>query len=110
MNKSLPFCSVDMKKTFGSLYFQVLFAIVIGAVLGHFFPATAVKLKPLGDAFIRLIKMMIPLVVFCTIVIGIAGMQDLKKIGRVGLKAMLYFEIVSTFALILGLFVINLLQ
>jgi aerobic C4-dicarboxylate transport protein len=99
-----------MKKTVNTLYFQVLLAILVGVVIGHFFPAAAVKLKPLGDAFIRLIKMMIPLVIFCTIVIGIAGMQDLKKIGRVGLKAVLYFEVVSTFALVLGLLVVNLLQ
>jgi len=88
----------------------VLIAIVIGVVLGHFYPSFATQLKPLGDAFIKLIKMMIAPVIFCTIVTGIAGMQDTKKVGRVGLKAILYFEIVTSFALIIGLFVINLLK
>ena len=92
------------------LYVQVLIAIVIGVVLGHFYPSFATQLKPLGDAFIKLIKMMIAPVIFCTIVTGIAGMQDTKKVGRVGLKAILYFEIVTSFALIIGLFVINLLK
>ena len=92
------------------LYIQVLLAIVIGVLLGHFYPSFATQLKPLGDAFIKLIKMMIAPVIFCTIVTGIAGMQDTKKVGRVGLKAILYFEIVTTFSLIIGLFVINLLK
>jgi aerobic C4-dicarboxylate transport protein len=93
-----------------SLYIQVLIAIVIGITLGHFFPSYAVALKPLGDAFIKLIKMMIAPVIFCTIVTGIAGMQDTKKVGRVGLKAILYFEIVTTLALVIGLVVINILK
>lgn len=99
-----------MPKIFRSLYIQVLLAILIGILLGHFYPALAVELKPLGDAFIRLIKMMIAPIIFCTIVTGIANMQDTKKIGRVGLKAILYFEIVSTIALIIGLTVVNLLK
>lgn len=97
-------------KFFRVLYVQVLIAIVIGILLGHFFPSFAVELKPLGDAFIKLIKMMIAPVIFCTIVTGISGMQDTKKVGRVGLKAIIYFEIVTTFALIIGLFVINVLK
>jgi aerobic C4-dicarboxylate transport protein len=92
------------------LYIQVLIAIGIGILLGHFYPAFAVQLKPLGDGFIKLIKMMIAPVIFCTIVTGIAGMQDTKKVGRVGLKAILYFEVVTTLALIIGLFVINILK
>ncbi|MEP7236776.1 MAG: cation:dicarboxylase symporter family transporter, partial [Ferruginibacter sp.] len=81
-----------MPKLFKSLYFQVLVAIAIGIALGHFYPAFAVQLKPLGDGFIKLIKMMIAPIIFCTIVTGIAGIQNTKKVGRVGLKAILYFE------------------
>jgi aerobic C4-dicarboxylate transport protein len=92
------------------LYVQVLIAIVIGIVLGHYYPSLAVQLKPLGDGFIKLIKMMIAPIIFCTIVTGIAGMQNTKKVGRVGLKAILYFEVVTTLALIIGLIVINLLK
>ncbi len=93
-----------------SLYVQVLIAIVIGILLGHFYPTFAIDLKPLGDGFIKLIKMMIAPIIFCTIVTGIAGMQNTKKVGRVGLKAILYFEVVTTFALIIGLVVINILK
>jgi aerobic C4-dicarboxylate transport protein len=95
-----------------SLYIQVLIAIAIGVAIGHFFPdpGLSVKLKPLGDGFIKLIKMMIAPVIFCTIVTGIANMQDTKKVGRVGLKALLYFEVVTTLALIIGLIVINILK
>ena len=82
---------------------QVLFAVAAAIALGYFRPATAVAMKPLGDAFIRLITMIITLVIFCTVVTGIAGMEDLKKVGRVGGKALLYFELVSTLALFIGL-------
>lgn len=92
------------------LYVQVIIAIGIGILIGHFYPAFAVQLKPLGDGFIKLIKMMIAPIIFCTIVTGIAGMQNTKKVGRVGLKAILYFEVVTTIALIIGLLVINLLK
>ncbi len=95
---------------FKSLYIQVLFAILLGVALGHYYPSFGIQLKPLGDGFIRLIKMMIAPIIFCTIVTGIANMQDTKKVGRVGLKALLYFEVVTTFALIIGLIVINLLK
>ena len=78
--------------------------------MGRFYPEFAVQLKPLGDGFIKLIKMMIAPVIFCTIVTGIAGMQDTKKVGRVGLKALIYFEVVTTLALIIGLIVINILK
>src|SRR6202167_4440855 len=93
-----------------SLSAQVLFAIVIAIALGYISPAKAIAMKPLGDAFIRLITMIIALVIFCTVVSGIAGMQDMKKVGRVGGKALLYFEIVSTLALIIGLVVGNLVR
>lgn len=99
-----------MPRFLKSLYIQVLIAIVIGVLLGHYYPEFSVKLKPLGDGFIRLIKMMIAPVIFCTIVTGIAGMQDTKKVGRVGIKAILYFEVVSTLALIVGLIVVNILK
>src|ERR1700732_1227057 len=89
------------------LYIQVLIAIALGIVLGHFSPVTAAEMKPLGDGFIKLIKMLIAPVVFCTVVSGIAGMQDMRKVGRVGGKALLYFEVVSTFALFLGLAIGN---
>jgi aerobic C4-dicarboxylate transport protein len=92
------------------LYVQVLFAIACGVLLGTFFPTDAVAMKPLGDGFIKLIKMIIAPVIFCTVVSGIASMQDVKKIGRVGGKALLYFEVVSTFALVIGLFVANILR
>jgi aerobic C4-dicarboxylate transport protein len=89
---------------------QVLFAIGAAIVLGYLRPATAIAMKPLGDAFIRLITMIITLIVFCTVVTGIAGMQDLKKVGRVGGKALIYFEVISTLALFVGLVVGNVLH
>ena len=93
-----------MKKPFYQiLYVQVLFAIFCGILIGHFHPSWGVQLKPLGDGFIKLIKMIIAPVIFCTVVTGIAGMQDIKKVGRVGGKALIYFEVISTFALILSL-------
>jgi aerobic C4-dicarboxylate transport protein len=82
---------------------QVLFAVAAAIALGYLRPATAMAMEPLGDAFIRLITMIITLVIFCTVVTGIAGMEDLKKVGRVGGKALLYFELVSTLALFIGL-------
>ncbi|MBC7685663.1 MAG: dicarboxylate/amino acid:cation symporter [Bdellovibrionales bacterium] len=100
-----------MKKPFYKiLYVQVLFAILCGILLGVFYPALGVDMKPLGDGFIKLIKMIIAPVIFCTVVAGIAGMQDMKKIGRVGGKALLYFEVVSTFALAIGLIVANVVR
>ena len=95
---------------FRSLWGQVTIGIVLAIVLGLVSPKTAAAMKPLGDAFIRLISMVISLVIFCTVVSGIAGMEDLKKVGRVGGKALLYFEVVSTTALLLGLLVGNLLH
>ncbi len=92
------------------LYVQVLIAVALGVAVGHFYPATGTALKPLGDGFIKLIKMMIAPIIFCTVVHGIASMSDLKKLGRVGLKTLLYFEVVSTLALIIGLIVVNVLQ
>ncbi|MGQ0621895.1 MAG: dicarboxylate/amino acid:cation symporter [Panacagrimonas sp.] len=91
-------------------YLWVLAAILIGGLIGHFAPATGVALKPLGDAFIGLIKMLIAPVIFLTVVLGIAGVADVKKVGRVGVKAILYFEVISTFALAIGLIVVNVLE
>jgi aerobic C4-dicarboxylate transport protein len=99
---------VRSKKPFyTSLSFQVLMTIALAIVLGYVSPATAIAMKPLGDAFIRLITMIITLLIFCTVVTGIAGMEDMKKVGRVGGKALLYFEAVSTMALLIGLVVGN---
>ena len=98
------------KPFYTGLSFQVLFGVVIAIVLGYVSPATAVAMKPLGDAFIRLITMIITSVIFCTLVTGIAGMKDMKKVGRVGGKALLYFEIVSTLALLIGLIVGNVVR
>jgi len=98
------------KPFYQSLYLQVITAIVIGVLLGHFWPSAGEAMKPLGDAFIKLIKMIIAPIIFCTVVLGIAGMEDMKKVGRTGGLALLYFEVVSTLALIVGLVMINLLQ
>ena len=92
------------------LYVQVIAAIIAGVVLGHFSSALAVDMKPFGDAFIKLVKMVIGPIIFCTVVTGIAGMQDMKKVGRVGGKALLYFEVISTFALVLGLIATHVLK
>jgi aerobic C4-dicarboxylate transport protein len=98
------------KKIYQHLYFQVLTAIAMGVLLGHFYPDTAEAMKPLGDGFIKLIKMIIAPIIFCTVVTGIAGMEDMKKVGRVGVKALLYFEIVSTLALAIGVLVVSVIQ
>ena len=92
------------------LYVQVLVAVVLGIFIGHFFPESGKSLKPLGDGFIKLIKMLIAPIIFCTVVHGIASMSDLKKLGRIGGKTILYFEVVSTLALLIGLVVVNVLK
>jgi aerobic C4-dicarboxylate transport protein len=98
------------KPFYTNLWVQVLVAIALAILLGHFAPARAVGMKPLGDAFIRLITMVITLIIFCTVVSGIAGVQDIRKVGRVGGKALLYFEIVSTLGLLIGLVVGNVVK
>ncbi len=90
-----------------SLYFQVIVAIALAVALGHFYPASGIAMKPLGDGFIKLIKMLIAPIIFCTVVTGIAGMEDVKKVGKTGGLAILYFEVVSSFALLIGLCVVN---
>ncbi len=93
-----------------SLYLQVIGAIIIGVLVGHFWPQAGEALKPLGDGFIKLIKMIIAPIIFCTVVVGIAGMEDMKSVGKTGGYALLYFEVVSTVALIVGLVVVNVLE
>ncbi len=99
-----------MKNLYRSLYFQVLVAIGLGVLLGYFYPETGAKMKPLGDGFIKLIKMLIAPVIFCTVVMGIAGVEDMKKVGKTGGLALIYFEVMSTISLILGLVIVNILQ
>jgi aerobic C4-dicarboxylate transport protein len=101
---------VSKKPFYANLWVQVLIAIVLAVALGYFSPAKAIAMKPFGDAFIRLITMIISLIIFCTVVSGIASMQDMRKVGRVGGKALLYFEVVSTLALFIGLVVGNLVH
>ncbi len=98
------------KPFYSNLWVQVLLAVGAAIVFGYFSPTRAIAMKPLGDAFIKLITMIVALIVFCTVVSGIAGMQDMKKIGRVGGKALLYFEVVSTLALMIGLVVGNVVR
>jgi aerobic C4-dicarboxylate transport protein len=98
----------NAKPIYKSLYFQVITAITLGVLLGHFLPETGAAMKPLGDGFIKLIKMIIAPIIFCTVVVGIAGMEDMKKVGKTGGLALLYFEVVSTIALIVGLVIVNL--
>jgi aerobic C4-dicarboxylate transport protein len=98
-----PAAAVRKKPFYASLWVQVLLAIVFAIAFGYLSPTEAMAMKPLGDGFIRLITMIISLIIFCTVVSGIASMQDMKKVGRVGGKALLYFEVVSTLALFIGL-------
>ncbi|AVQ79881.1 MULTISPECIES: dicarboxylate/amino acid:cation symporter [Variovorax] len=93
-----------------SLYVQVITAVIIGVLLGHFYPSVGEAMKPLGDGFIKLIKMIIAPIIFCTVVVGIAGMEDMKKVGKTGGLALLYFEVVSSIALVVGLVLVNVLQ
>ena len=106
---SLPEVSAK-RPLYTQLYVQVLTAIVIGVLLGHFYPDIGVQMKPLGDGFIKLIKMIIVPVIFCTVVHGIASMSNLRAVGSTGIKALIYFEVVTTFALIIGLVVSNVIR
>ena len=102
--------AVQKRPFYKSLYLQVLFAVVLGVLLGNYYPQIGADMKPLGDGFIKLIKMIIAPIIFCTVVVGIAGMEDMKKVGKTGGLALLYFEVVSTLALIVGLVIVNLVQ
>ena len=101
-----------MRRTpfYRSLYGQVLIATLFGVALGHFFPAAGASMKPLGDAFIKLVRMIVAPVVFCTVVVGIAGVGDVKAVGKAGILTLIYFEIVSTIALVMGLIVVNVVK
>lgn len=101
---------MEHKPLYKRLYVQVLFAIVVGVILGAYAPETRAAMKPLGDGFIKLIKMIIAPIIFATVVVGIAKMGDMKEVGRVGVKALFYFEVVTTLALVIGLVVVNVLQ
>lgn len=95
---------------FKSLYFQVIVAVVIAVIFGHFFPEQAIQMKPFGDGFIKLIKMLIGPIIFCTIVLGLVGMEDMKEMGRLGLKMLMYFEVMTTLALVIGYVVAHLIK
>ncbi len=101
---------MSLKKVLGNLYVQVLIAILLGATLGYVNPHLGEQMKPLGDAFIKLIKMVIGPIIFTTVVVGIAHMGDMKKVGRVGLKALIYFEVVTTLAMVIGMVVVKSLK
>ena len=106
-----PAPAINQKRPwYGILYLQVLVAMGLGILVGYFFPQLGVSLKPLGDGFIKLVKMMIAPIIFCTVVHGLASMGDLKRLGRTGWKTLLYFEVVSSLALLIGLVVVNMLK
>src|SRR5437870_13633631 len=109
-NKTIVDHHIASKPIYKSLYFQVIAAVVVGLLLGHFYPASGEAMKPLGDGFIKLIKMIIAPIIFCTVVVGIAGMEDMKKVGKTGGLALLYFEVVSSIALVVGLIIVNLVR
>lgn len=106
----MPVSAASLRPWYRHLYVQVLIAVASGILIGWKFPDTGRQLQPLGDAFIKLVKMMIAPLIFCTVVHAIASIRDLRQLGRVGLKTLLYFEVVSTLALVIGLVVVNLLQ
>jgi aerobic C4-dicarboxylate transport protein len=101
---------VAVKRWLGPLWAQVLVAMVVGIALGHFYPALGTKMQPFGDAFIKAIRMLIAPIIFCTVIHGIARMADMARVGRVALKAIVYFELVTTVALVIGLVAVNILQ
>ena len=98
------------KAFYKNLYFQVLVAIAIGIVLGYLHPETGAAMKPLGDGFIKLIKMMIAPIIFCTVVLGISGMENMKAVGKTGALAILYFEVLSTISLVIGLVIVDVVR
>ena len=102
--------AIPRRPFYASLYAQVLIAIAIGVLLGHFWPHAGEAMKPLGDGFIKLIKMLIAPIIFCTVVLGIAGMEDMKKVGKTGALALVYFEVLSTVSLIIGLVIVNIVK
>src|SRR5687767_14561905 len=99
--------TAERKPLYTVLYVQVITAIALGALLGYLAPETGAAMRPLGDAFIKLVRMMIAPIIFSVVVVGIAKIGDLKAVGRIGIKALIYFEVVSTIALVIGLVVVN---
>src|ERR1700761_2895262 len=99
-----------VRKSLSKLYVQVLIGIIAGILLGHFYPDIGSQLKPLGDLFIKLIRMLLAPIIFASVVVGIARMNDLHEAGRVGVKAVLYFEVASTVALIVGMVIVNIVR
>ena len=102
--------AVRPQPLYARLWFQVIVGIVVGVVLGQLNPGLGASMRPLGDAFVKLIRMMIAPIIFGTVVVGIAKMGDMKEVGRIGLRALIYFEAVSTLALIIGLVFVNVMQ
>jgi aerobic C4-dicarboxylate transport protein len=102
--------AIPRKKWYGHLYVQVLIAVALGILLGYLYPAAGAAMKPLGDNFLKLIKMLVAPLIFCTVVHGIASMRDIKTIGRVGMKSFVYFELMTTLALVIGLVAVNVLK
>src|SRR5215218_9958136 len=100
-NEQVNDTTTQRKPIYKQIYFWVLVGIVLGILVGHFFPKTGQALEPIGESFVNLITMIIAPIIFCTVVAGIAGMADLKSVGRIGLKALIYFEVLTTVALIL---------
>jgi aerobic C4-dicarboxylate transport protein len=101
---------LNLKRLLSQIYVQVLIGIVIGALIGVLGPRSATALKPLADGFIKLIKMLLAPIIFGTVVVGMARMGDLKEVGRIGVKALIYFEVLSTIALVIGLVVVNVMS
>ena len=110
MDSALALSKIPSKPWYRTLWIQVIIAMVLGVFLGHFAPQAGVAVQPLGDAFIKLIRMLIAPIIFCTVVLGIAKMNDMARVGRVAIKALVYFEVLTTVALALGLLVVNLWQ
>jgi aerobic C4-dicarboxylate transport protein len=107
---AMPLPAASKKKWYRHLYAQVLIAVALGIALGHYYPDLGTAMKPLGDNFLKLIKLMVAPLIFCTVVHGIASMSDIKAVGRIGVKALIYFEVMTTLALVLGLFIVNVLK
>src|SRR4029077_8001778 len=110
MNQAVPPSAIERKRAqpfYLQLWFLVLVAMVLGIALGHFYPDAGVRMEPLGDAFIRAIRVLIAPIIFCTVVHGIAAMADMARVGRVALKALIYFEVLTTLALVVGLVAVN---
>src|SRR6202047_594200 len=113
MNQRVPIDTAGgaaARPFYRQLWFLVLLAMAIGIALGHFYPDAGVRMEPLGDAFIRAIRVLIAPIIFCTVVHGISSMADMAKVGRVALKALIYFEVLTTIALIIGLVAVNVFQ